>query len=134
MDSRQCLWVGGDLTRTKRASDNAWQASAGFARFCRNDVTAPSAPTGVTAAASTGSPVTVQWKASTDASGTVRYRVYRNNLVVATTSSLGITLPAAPNSDTYTVRAFDKAGNFTTSPEIAVVIDTVARLLPGVLD
>lgn len=114
MDSRGCLWTGGDLTRTRSRTTGTWQASAGFARFCRSDSTAPTAPAGLTARRASGS-VTLAWRASTDASGPVRYLVYRDDRVVTTTKRTTVALPDV-GAARYTVRAQDAAGNRSATP------------------
>jgi trimeric autotransporter adhesin len=118
VDANGCLWAGGDLTKTKRTTDSAWQSSGGFARFCPADSTAPTVPGRVTATKNAAGTVKVSWTGSNDASGPITYTVFRDNLAVATVSGLSATLPAAPGRSTYAVRAFDKAGNTsaTTAP------------------
>jgi trimeric autotransporter adhesin len=113
-DTNQCLWVGGDLTRSKALSTKAWQTSGGFARFCHNDTTAPTAPTKVTATTSS-STVSLTWKASTEATSGVRYLVYRDNTVVASTTSLKATISAVTSSSSFRIRALDKAGNLSAT-------------------
>jgi hypothetical protein len=119
VDSSGCLWVGGDLTKTRRTTDAAWQSSGGFGRFCRADSTAPTVPTGFTTTRNADGTVKVSWTGSTDnASGTIKYTVFRGSLAVATVSGWSATLPAVSGTSTYAVRAFDKAGNTsaTTTP------------------
>jgi hypothetical protein len=76
------------------------------------DTTAPSKVT-VTATL-TKSKVTLKWGASTDnvgGSGLAGYHVYRNGSLVATTTSLTWSDSLRKGTFTYTVAAFDKAGN-----------------------
>jgi hypothetical protein len=124
VDSDGCLWVGGDLTNTKRATDSAWQSSGGFARFCRADSTAPTVPSGTTTTKNADGTVKVSWTGSTDnASGTIKYTVFRDNLAVATVTGWSVTLPAVTGTSTYAVRAFDKAGNTSaTTPPLPVTV------------
>ena len=124
VDSGGCMWVGGDLTKTKRTGDSAWQTSTGFAVFCKADTTAPTVPTAARTTKNADGTVKVSWTGSTDnASGTIRYTVFRDNLAVATTTGWSATLPAVNGTSTYAVRAFDRAGNTsaTTTP-IAVTV------------
>jgi len=117
VDTHGCMWTGGDNTETKKVG-GAWQSSAGFARFCRNDHTAPTVPGSAAATKNTNGSVRVSWTASTDAGGGIRYSVLRDNLVVATVTTTSVTLPKLVGSSSYSVRAFDKAGNesATTTP------------------
>jgi hypothetical protein len=119
VDSNGCLWVGGDLNKTKRTTDSAWQTSGGFARFCRADSTAPTVPGGLTATKNADGTVKVAWTAARDTGvGGVKYTVFRDKYAVATVSGTSATLPAVSGTSTYAVRAFDKAGNTsaTTAP------------------
>lgn len=76
------------------------------------DVTPPSAPANVTAAAASASSVTVAWSAASDNVGVTRYDVFRNGLDVGTTTALTYTDAAlTPGTYTYSVRAYDAAGN-----------------------
>lgn len=80
------------------------------------DTTAPSRPTSLTANAVSTSRIDLAWEASTDNERVVGYRIYRNGVQVGNTSStsyanIGL---AAATTYTYTVVAYDSAGN--TSP------------------
>ncbi len=114
-DARGCLWVGGDLVRGGYSGDAATDWLGGFARFCAEDSTPPSAPFNLTATAS-GSGVTLDWNASTDASGTVSYDVYRDDRVIATVYGRTFTDPTVSGQHRYTVRAADARGNRSASP------------------
>src|SRR5262249_23152606 len=81
------------------------------------DTIAPSVPTGITATVASCSQVNLSWSASTDTggSGLKGYYVYRNSAYVTT-----VLAPATSFSNgglaglatyTYTVSAFDNAGN-----------------------
>jgi trimeric autotransporter adhesin len=113
VDTDHCLWVGGDLTQTKRRTDGGWQPSGGFARFCRNDSQAPSVPTAFRATPSAdGASVTLSWTGSTDdRPGALRYTLIKDGVPIATTSSWRVVRPAADAAGGYAVRALDKAGN-----------------------
>jgi Bacterial Ig-like domain/Chitobiase/beta-hexosaminidase C-terminal domain len=78
-----------------------------------SDATAPTVPTGVTATATGQTAVNVSWTASTDAVGVTGYEVFRNGTLTATVAGTsfadsGLT---ASTRYSYTVRAFDAAGN-----------------------
>lgn len=81
------------------------------------DTTAPSTPSGLTAAAPTAATVKLTWNAATDNVGVTSYKIYRNGSVNAMAT---VTAPAVTFSDstvsanttyTYTVTALDAAGN-----------------------
>lgn len=55
--------------------------------------------------------VTLNWTAATDNSGSVVYLIYRNGVLLATTTSLSYSDLAIKSSSTYTVQARDNAGN-----------------------
>lgn len=92
------------------------------------DTTPPTVPAGVVATAVSNSRIDVSWGASTDTggSGLAGYRVYRDG---ATTALATVNAPAVAYSDnglnastqySYVVRAFDSAGNESTSSPAAV--------------
>jgi len=78
------------------------------------DTTPPSTPAGLTGTAVSPSQINLTWSPSTDNVGVAGYRVYRNGVPRPTT----VTAPAysdtnlsAATSYTYTVEAYDAAGN-----------------------
>nr|AKP45383.1 alpha-amylase [Cystobacter sp. Cbv34]QQZ45548.1 CysT [synthetic construct] len=77
------------------------------------DTTAPSVPSGLTAASKTSSSVSLSWSASTDASGIAGYDVYRDGSLVGSPVSTSYTDSdlSAGTTYRYTVRARDTAGN-----------------------
>src|SRR5262245_31059652 len=79
------------------------------------DTTAPSMPPGLTASAPSCSQVILSWTASseTGGSGLAGYKVFRNGVQIATTNvaSYNSTGLAASASYTFTVSAYDNAGN-----------------------
>ncbi|MEZ5181674.1 MAG: fibrinogen-like YCDxxxxGGGW domain-containing protein [Acidimicrobiales bacterium] len=115
MDSRGCLWVGGDLVRGAYSGNAANDWLGGFARFCQQDATAPTTPTSLHATTS-GADVVLSWGAATDASGTVSYDVYRDDRVIGTVWGRSYTDPEVTGTHRYTVRAVDARGNRSASP------------------
>ncbi|MFI5282274.1 MAG: beta strand repeat-containing protein [Candidatus Dormibacterales bacterium] len=79
------------------------------------DTTPPSVPAGVAAKAVSPGEVDVSWNASTDNVGVTGYTVYRNGVVLTTTggtvASWADKTVAASTTYTYSVDAFDAAGN-----------------------
>lgn len=91
------------------------------------DVTAPTAPTGLTAGTATATSVPLSWTASTDAVGVTGYTIYRNGVQVGTSTSTSFTATGLNPSTTYsfTVTARDAAGNVST-PSAARSVTTAA--------
>jgi chitodextrinase len=77
------------------------------------DTIAPSVPTNLSASAVSGSQINLTWSASTDNTGVTGYKVYRNGIQIASplTSSYSNTGLTASTQYTYTVSAYDAAGN-----------------------
>ena len=86
-----------------------------------NDTTAPSVPTGLTAAAVSSSQINLSWTASTDNVGVSGYRVFRGGTQIATTSttSFANTGLSASTTYSYTVAAYDAAGNLSAQSSAA---------------
>jgi chitodextrinase len=94
------------------------------------DTTAPSTPTGLTATAASSSRINLSWAAATDNVGVTGYNVYRNGTQIATLGAVTTfqnTGLAASTTYTYTVLAFDAAGN-ASGPSTAASATT---LVPG---
>src|SRR5881392_2647353 len=79
------------------------------------DTTPPMVPTGLTDSAVSSSQINLSWTASSDNVGVSGYRVYRNGTQIATTSatSFADTGLAASTTYSYTVAAYDAAGNLS---------------------
>src|SRR5207253_716310 len=92
--------------------------------------TAPTTPTGLTAAAAGSTGANLSWSASTDNVGVTGYIVRRNGVQVATlaTTSFADTGLSAATTYTYTVAARDAAGNI--SPNSTSVSITIADTTP----
>lgn len=92
------------------------------------DTTAPTAPTGVSATAVSSSQVDVAWSASTDDTGVAGYRVLRDGVQVAQVAgtSFSDTTVAASTTYSYTVRAYDAAGNVSADSAPATVTTPAA--------
>ena len=104
------------------------------------DTTPPSTPTGLTATAASSSQINLSWTAATDNFGVTGYNVYRGGMQVATLGAVttyqnnGLT---ASTTYSYTVRAFDAAGNVSASSSSASAttqapaVDTTAPSTPA---
>lgn len=81
-----------------------------------SDTTAPTTPSNLTATVTKQNTIALKWNASTDNSGgLVSYNIYRNNILVATTTSLTWTdtTVAKRTSYSYKVQAVDPTGNLS---------------------
>jgi chitodextrinase len=103
------------------------------------DTQAPSVPSGLTATAANATQVNLAWKASTDNVGVTGYTIYRNSAVLTTVSGTTLTYSDATVSPSttysYTVDAFDAAGNHSAQSSTASVTtpasaDTQAPSVP----
>jgi len=95
------------------------------------DTQAPTVPTGLTAVATSSSQINLSWTASTDNVGVTGYRVYRSINLIATTTATTYqnTGLAASTTYTYTVSAYDAAGN--ASAQSASASATTQAASPG---
>ncbi len=102
-------------------------AVGSFARAQSADTIPPSVPTGVTATVLPGLQVQVSWTASTDNVGVAGYYVYRNGMLIGSTSDLTFT-DKVPFQGlySYTVSAYDAAGNLSPNQSLPSSIVTVA--------
>ncbi|BEP15211.1 hypothetical protein acdb102_35220 [Acidothermaceae bacterium B102] len=100
------------------------------------DTIPPSAPTNLTAPSKTPTTITLTWTASTDNVGVAGYNIYRNggttpingSAVTGTTfTDSGLT---QLTSYTYTVKAYDAAGNVSAA-STALVVSTTDGLPPS---
>jgi chitodextrinase len=98
------------------------------------DAVAPSAPGGLAATATTSSSVSLSWTASTDNVGVAGYNILRNGTKVGTSATTSFTdsSVASNTTYTYTVTAFDAAGNVSPSSS-PVTVTTPADTTPPVI-
>ena len=90
------------------------------------DIEAPSAPSGLTAILDSGFQPNLVWTASTDNIDVTGYHVYRDATIIATvpyTNWYNFFVSYAPHTytETYTVKAFDDAGNISTASNAVTV-------------
>jgi chitodextrinase len=91
------------------------------------DTTPPSVPTGLTVTATTSSSVSLSWTASTDNVAVTGYNVYRGTTLAGkvTTTTFADSGLTASTQYTYTVAAYDAAGNVSAA-STAVTATTTA--------
>jgi YD repeat-containing protein len=111
--------------------DNAGNTSAqsSAASVTTPDTTAPSVPTGVATAVAGDNQVNVSWNASTDTggSGLSGYRIYRGGVQIGTssTTSYADTTTSPFNSYSYTIAAYDGAGNVSAQSSAASAVTSI---------
>src|SRR6185295_14130376 len=83
----------------------------------------PTTPTGLTTALAGSNTVNLQWAASSDATGVTGYRLYRNGVILGTSTTLSYvdTSVTTATSYSYTVAAYDAAGNVSSQSSAATV-------------
>ncbi|MBI4087283.1 MAG: right-handed parallel beta-helix repeat-containing protein, partial [Candidatus Liptonbacteria bacterium] len=100
------------------------------------DTTPPSVPTNLLAVASSSSQINLSWTASTDNVGVAGYKIYRGSLLLASWSGTSYsdvgTFPSlSPSTSyTYTVAAYDAAGNVSSQSSPASATTPAALLAP----
>ena len=101
------------------------------------DVQAPTVPSGLSVLSTTASAASLSWTGSTDNVSVAGYNVYSGSTMVATSPGTAATVTGLAPSTSYsfTVRAYDEAGNLSAS-SAAVSATTLASTggghLPGV--
>jgi hypothetical protein len=85
------------------------------------DTQAPTAPSNLAVSSTTGTTASLAWTASTDNAGVTGYKIYRNGTEVGTSAANAFTdAGLAPQTTyTYTVKAFDAAGNLSAASNSA---------------
>ncbi|MEV0235542.1 CBM35 domain-containing protein [Nonomuraea sp. NPDC050786] len=118
-------WADAQITATLNAGVNTVRATATTANGGPNvdrlsvsgpggpDGQAPTVPASVRVTGTSASSISLAWTDSSDNVAVTGYRVYEGTTVVTTTPTAGATIGglAAGSTHTYTVTAFDAAGN-----------------------
>lgn len=124
--------------RSKDASGNLASSTARTFRTKGVDNEPPFAPFGVSASAISSSQINITWSPSSDNVGVTAYRVLRNGVFVATTtttsySDTGLT-PATTYS--YTAQSVDAAGNVSAPSTVPATATTLTITTPpsGTID
>jgi chitodextrinase len=106
-------------SRDTLGNTSAWSATVS-ATPQAPDTQAPTVPTGLRVPSITRNSLQVCWNASTDNVGVAGYRVYRNGVLVATTTSTCQVIGNLTRNTSYTitVRAFDAAGNVSAAGSV----------------
>jgi chitodextrinase len=96
------------------------------------DTTAPSVPTGLTASSASTSQANLSWNASTDNISVTGYKVFRDGTQIGTSSTVSYqdTGLTAATTYSYTVSAYDAAGNNSAQSAPATATTAVASACP----
>ena len=102
------------------------QSTAASATTQAPDTTPPSVPAGLTATAVSSTQINLSWTASTDNVGVTGYDVFRNGTQVGTTTTTSYqdTGLTAGTTYSYTVAAYDAAGNVSAQSTAASATTT----------
>jgi chitodextrinase len=96
------------------------------------DTIPPSVPTALVGTVASAKQINLSWTASTDNVGVTGYKVFRNGAQLGTTASTSYsdTGLSAATTYTYTVAAYDAAGN-TSAQSSGVSVTTLSTLAPA---
>ncbi|EFM09891.1 alpha amylase catalytic region [Paenibacillus curdlanolyticus YK9] len=94
----------------------------------QNDTVAPTTPANLTAGTVTSSSATISWTASTDNIAVTGYEIYRDGVLKGTSATPSYTDTTVQPSTTYsyTVKAYDAAGNKSALSSILPITTPVA--------
>ena len=101
-----------------------WSLYATLSTGAPADTTAPSTPTGVSATSPSSSQLSLTWTASTDNVAVTGYKIFRNGTQVGTSATASyIDTGLSPSTVySYTISAYDAAGNTSTQSSIYYMI------------
>jgi chitodextrinase len=96
------------------------------------DTVAPSTPSNLSSPSQTANSVALSWTASTDNVGVTGYQVFRGGTQIGTSTTTGYTDTALTPATqyTYTVKAYDAAGNVSPA-SAALTVSTPPAATPG---
>lgn len=116
--------------QAKDSAGNLSTASTPVTVATAADTTPPTTPGTPVATSVTASSVGLSWTASSDDVGVLRYDIYRNGSLLDTASGTTYTdTTVAPGTTyTYAVRAYDAAGNFSTSNTLTLTTLTTGSV------
>ena len=104
--------------------------------YASSDTQAPTTPTNLTATASDPHQVDLAWTASTDNTGITGYTIYRDGILLNTvdgsTTTFSDTTVSPGTTYSYTVDAFDAAGNHSDASSPATVTPSADNQPPSV--
>jgi len=124
--------------RAYDAASNTSAASASLNTQTAYDTTVPSVPTNLVASSKTDTSITLAWDSATDNIAVTGYDIYRDGVLISTTSGTNYTDSglAVDTSYTYRIRAHDGSGNNSAQSSQLVtrtLTDTIAPSVPTAL-
>lgn len=124
--------LGVKVDRVLFVTDGCTPSSTGDNCTIAADTTAPTVPTGLNSPSKTSSSVNLAWTASTDAVGVTGYKIFRGGTQIGTSTSTtySATGLSASTSYSFTVAAYDAAGN-TSAQSSALSVTTSAASSGG---
>jgi len=124
----------GSYGATATGSSGAWVMQMAAFKAAPVDTQAPSVPTNLQAIAVSASQINLSWASSTDNVGVAGYKIFRNGAQVGTSTAVTYSdMGLAQNTTyTYTVSAFDAAGN--VSAQSSSTSATTPSLPPPVIN
>jgi hypothetical protein len=124
-----------DALATFTAATDWYAATAVFYRYGSGDTQPPTIPTGLMATSVTSGSVALSWNAATDEVGVTGYSVYRNGAAlgsVSSATSYADSTVAPSKTYSYTVDAFDTAGNHSPqSAPLQIMTPAAAHWVQG---
>ena len=129
-DQSMEVTAAGVKNTTLQFQTNSYRAFRMKDLWTPDDFVAPTTPSGLAGSTLGSTSVGLTWNAANDNTGVAGYKLYRNGVLIATTSALAFTDTglAINTTYTYTVLAYDFAGNLSPlSPGVNV---RTGQLLP----
>ncbi|MBL8159284.1 DNRLRE domain-containing protein [Candidatus Saccharibacteria bacterium] len=129
------ILIAGNGGRLAKAFDGSSTQSPVLHVEFDKDIAVPDAPADLWAVGLSSSQVQLDWPAVSDAGGVAGYRIYRGDRLVGTASGTSFIDGdlSANNNYTYSVVAYDFAGNASDSSIVAAVKTGAEALAPSVL-
>jgi chitodextrinase len=114
------------------SATNGWSMQLVALRPTTSDTTPPSVPANLSAIAVSQSQINLSWSPSSDNVGVAGYQIFRNGTRIGTTTATSYVDPnlAAFTTYSYTVTAFDAAGNVSAQSTAAVATTSSTNTQP----
>jgi hypothetical protein len=118
----------GTAKPTPKSSGSSSSSASSPGNSSSSDTAAPSAPSNLTLSASNAYAVGATWSASTDNVGISGYKVFRDGVVLGTTTTTSYKdYTVVPGNEyAYSVQAYDAAGNTADSTQPVITLGTTS--------
>ncbi|PCJ59965.1 MAG: hypothetical protein COA79_09165 [Planctomycetota bacterium] len=96
------------------------------------DTTAPSVPTGLTTSLITENSFKISWTASSDETGVTKYNIYKDNVLLGTSSTTSLDVTGLSSDQPYSisVQSVDEAGNKSALSSALTTTTLVQKEMP----